>query len=303
VKAIIFGASGLLGRSITKTLSANHIVYAVSRSVVDDWLNSDSIIQIQQDICDFNIDGFTVKDQIDVAYYLAQSSSFRLFPEQAFDVFSVNIEGLFKAIHWAYQNQIRKFVLASSGGVYGSGNINGSSHSESTIVPVNRPLGFYLGSKMCAEIIVQNYAPYFENMVILRPFFIYGPGQNDTMLIPRLLKSVVEGKPIEISGNNGIYINPVFVDDAAAAFIRAKDLAGFHLINVGGKEIVSLREIVTLMGEVTGKKPVFKIISKDKKEPDKLLGDIDVMCRELSEPLVKLRDGLKIMWADMGVKG
>ncbi len=303
MKAIIFGASGLLGKSITKMFSANHIVYTVSRSNVDDWCDNDRIIQIQQDICNFAIDGFKVKDQIDVVYYLAQSSLFRLFPEQADDVFSVNIEGFFRVIHWAYQNRVRKFVLASSGGVYGSGDVNGNSHSESTIVPVNRPLGFYLGSKLCAEIIAQNYAPHFEAMVILRPFFIYGPGQNETMLIPRLLKSVAEGKPITISGNDGIYINPTYVEDAAAAFLRAQNLRGFHVINVGGKEIVSLREISTLMGEITGKTPVFKKSATDKKEPDKLIGDIDNMCRDLTEPQVKLKNGLQMTWAEMRLLG
>jgi nucleoside-diphosphate-sugar epimerase len=58
-----------------------------------------------------------------------------------------------------------------------------------------------------SEIIAENYAPYM-NIVILRFFFVYGPRQNTTMLIPRLIRSIKEGNPIILQGSNGIRINP-----------------------------------------------------------------------------------------------
>ena len=58
-------------------------------------------------------------------------------------------------------------------------------------------------------------------VVILRFFFVYGPGQSNEMLIPRLVKSVREGQPIALDGLDGLRINPVYVEDAVRAVVSA----------------------------------------------------------------------------------
>ena len=50
------------------------------------------------------------------------------------------------------------------------------------------------------------------SFAIIRPFFIYGPKQDKNMFIPRLFDNILNGREIFLSGEEGIIINPIYVD-------------------------------------------------------------------------------------------
>src|SRR5262249_10217802 len=141
-------------------------------------------------------------------------------------------------------------------GVYG-GRRDGVLRESDPLV-VNPALGFYLGSKLCAEIQLQDYRSFFKTGAILRPFFVYGPGQKADMLVARLIESVRHSRPVQLHGSNGLRLNPVFVEDAAAAFAAALDLTGWHVINIAGPNTLTLREICEKIGSILNRKPIFE---------------------------------------------
>src|SRR5690606_28137079 len=107
-----------------------------------------------------------------------------------------------KLLDYARHQGARTFIYASSGGIYNAG-----SHlcSEDANIYIGRDLGFYINSKLCSEILIESYAEHMT-VIILRFFFVYGPGQRTSMLIPRLVQSVYEGKIITLDGENGLHI-------------------------------------------------------------------------------------------------
>jgi nucleoside-diphosphate-sugar epimerase len=221
--------------------------------------------------------------------YLAQSEHFREFPERAQDIFDVNVANVQKMLEWARVSGVKRFILASSGGLYGHGDA--AFREDDAIGPIG-PLSYYLASKHCAELLAGSYANCFT-IVILRFFFVYGPGQKHSMLIPRLINSVRNGRPIILQGREGIRLNPIFVDDASVAICRSLDLASSHTINVAGPEVLSMRQIGTLIGKAVGREPVFEI------DPDAIprhvSGEISKMCTLLNSPRVFFADGLRSM--------
>jgi nucleoside-diphosphate-sugar epimerase len=150
-------------------------------------------------------------------------------------------------------------------------------------VPLGQ-LGYYLGSKACSEILVQSYASEFK-VGIIRPFFIYGPGQKRSMLIPRLYDSIKEGRPITLQGQEGIRINPVHVEDAASAVIAMIDLVDSAIFNIAGPEVLSIRQICEGMGRHLNRAPVFNIIDSSGND---LVADTTEMERELVKPKLRL---------------
>ena len=68
-----------------------------------------------------------------------------------------------------------------------------------------------------------------------------------SMLIPRLVDSVREGKPILLQGQSGIEINLIHASDAAFATQAALSLVGCHRINVAGPNVLSLGKYVSLL--------------------------------------------------------
>lgn len=149
-------------------------------------------------------------------------------------------------------------------------------------------LGFYYATKLASEMFLENYAKQM-NIIILRIFFAYGAGQRKSMLIPRLVHSIHEGKPIQIQGDHGITINPIHASDAARAIKAAMDLSGLHIINIGGAENINLRQIGDIIGRQLNKQPVFE---EKAAPPQNLLGDISKMCRLLGKPRICFHEGI-----------
>jgi UDP-glucose 4-epimerase len=126
----------------------------------------------------------------------------------------------------------------------------------------------------------------------LRFFFIYGPGQRN-MLIPGLAAKLRDGEPIPLAGDKGIRINPIYVDDAAAAIGGALALERSGLFNVAGPEIVSIGEIAAMMASELQVQPTF---THGPAQSD-LVADIQRMRQHLSAPEVGPVDGLRRLLA------
>jgi len=223
---------------------------------------------------------------VDAVIHLAQSSHFREFPAFAGDVFNVNTASTLRLLEYARTAGAKSFVYASSGGIYGYGD---EGFKEDEPIPQKDNLGFYLGTKLCSEVLAETYAPYMQ-IIILRFFFVYGPGQRNDMLLPRLVRSVREGNPILLRGKDGIRLNPIYVEDAANAVSRALMLRVSHKINIGGAEVLSIRRIGQLIGGVLGTEPVFE--AGDDAEPRHVIGDIHKMIRLLGAPEVSFEQGI-----------
>ena len=224
----------------------------------------------------------------DAVIYLAQSEHFREVPERAAEIFEVNTVGLLRFLQFARQSGARKFVLASSGGVYGPAD---TTLNENLPVLAQGDLGFYLGSKLCAEIVALNYAKLMS-VTVLRFFFVYGPGQRRTMLIPRLIDNIRDGRVVTLQGEDGIRLNPTYVTDAVAAIVKALEFTGTHKINVAGPDVLSLREVCNVIGREVGRKPSFAVV---REPPEHIVGDIERMKELLGPPEVSFEEGLQLM--------
>lgn len=282
---MISGASGLIGSHLMRSFGPDDEVYAISRSgavagarmldvdLGQTWSPED------------------LPRDVDVLIHLAQSEHYRDFPQRADDIFAVNTLSTLKLLDYARATGVRQFVLASTGGVYGSG---ADTFSEEHTIAAKGELGFYVGTRLCSEIISECYQPWM-NVVCLRFFFVYGPGQRQNMLIPRLVESVRTGRAIQLRGDNGLSINPVYVGDAVAAVRQAMLLKGSHKLNVAGPEVLSLRQIAQVIGEEVGQEPVFEIApAEDNRD---LIGDIERMRALLHVPQTTFRDGLRALVA------
>ncbi len=276
MNCLLFGASGLIGTHLMPMLQENNNVVTVGRGD-----KSSCVIDLGWEWA-----ANALPAHIDSVVYLAQSEKFRDFPEAAESIFRVNTLSLLKAFDYARRAGARTFVYASSGGVYGKSS--GVCAEEAAVCP-HGELGFYLGTKMCGEIIAENYTPYM-NVIVLRPFFVYGPGQRRDMLIPRLVECVREGRSIQIVGDDGLQINPTYVEDAVRAILRALSLDMSSKINIGGPEILSMRQIGEQIGQALGKEALFE---KNPGTPESIVGSIDKMSRLLWQPKVAFAEGIR----------
>jgi len=112
-------------------------------------------------------------------------------------------------------------------------------------------------------------------LVIARLFHPYGPRQLAPRLIPRLAERIEHGEEVVLRPSQGEAgrprINPVYVDDAAEALhllATAPGLvAGPRIVNIGGPDIVTVRELALLIARQLGKTCRFR---EDRSAPEAL---------------------------------
>lgn len=241
---LVTGASGFLGSHLLGRLVADgHTVHAILRGSSS---APPGLVALSADLADGDFVS-RLPARIDAVIHLAQSRHYRRFPECAADILAVNVQATALLADYARRAGASRFIFTSSGGVYG--------HSEERLVETApaSPLNYYLSSKYAAELLLANYRNFFHT-IILRPFFLYGPGQNG-MLVSNLLAKVRSGEDVVIEGNPGLHLNPLFVCDAVAALRSTLALDRSAVINLCGDDTVSLTRLVGLMGEAVGRTP------------------------------------------------
>lgn len=280
-KILLTGANGLVGSKLcNKLATGDSEVYAAVKSFPDKPIKNVKYIVL--DLCKkLNTDD--LPRDIDYLVHLAQSNKFKEFPEGANDVFSVNVSSTHQFLEYARKSNVKHFIYASSGGIYSQSK---SKLNENSSIQKNNELGNYLGSKICGEILVQNYSPFFKTSII-RPFFIYGFGQKRNMLLPRIYDCVANEVPIDLCGEEGLRINPIHVEDIVFSIKNLLERGVSPIYNLAGPKNLSLRQICDSIGDYIGKDPVYKITSGIEIN---LVSDISLMKSELYSPRISLLD-------------
>jgi nucleoside-diphosphate-sugar epimerase len=284
MRVLVTGATGSIGSPLLRRLAPANDVFAISRRGGPEL---EGVEWIRLDLSQ-PLDRSELPAEIDAIAHLAQSERYRDFPEGALDLFAVNVRSTAELLEYARGAGARSFVLASTGGTY--------AHDPDPIAE-DAPLSTtvpYFRSKRMAELLVENYSDELGG-AILRFFFAYGPGGK--LLVARLAAKILAGEEIAVEGDPGMAINPIYIDDAAAAVEGALGLSEQVTVNVAGDEVVRVRELVERLAVAMGREVR---IGPGGDSPGDLVADTSRMRSLLGiRPEVTLDDGLKAVAKDI----
>jgi nucleoside-diphosphate-sugar epimerase len=190
----------------------------------------------------------------DVVVYLAQAREWRTFPAAAPDILSLNVTCLLRAADYCSRACAQKLLFASTGSIYSETR---KPAIEDQPVDVLCSRSFYAASKLAGELLLRPYASAFD-VIILRLFMPYGPGQDNRMLLPSIVRKVREAKPIQLHYPDGLVANPVAVDDIAEVICRVLTCSGSPTLNVAGPHELTLRDIASMVGRLLSREPLFE---------------------------------------------
>ena len=117
---LVTGATGLVGSHLLEPLSRFYNIHAITRSKINN-----EILKVKWYHADLK-DDFNIKilpANIEAVIYLAQSKDYKDFPKKAIDIFEINTVKLLKMLDYARKAGAKKFIYASSGGVYAQENM------------------------------------------------------------------------------------------------------------------------------------------------------------------------------------
>jgi UDP-glucose 4-epimerase len=283
MKVLLTGATGFIGRHLARELSPRHQIYCITRSF-DEELQDLGCLVIQTDL-QYPLNLNVLPDQVDAVVHLASVNP--ASPDQANESFKVTVASTQYLLDYGRKAGIRHFVYASSGSVYGFGERPWKEEDPA------QAMNFYAVHKRCAELLVNSYAQFFSTCV-LRLFFPYGPGQSSRRRIPMIIERIREGKSVTIFNDGKPKINPIYISDVVRIIEKALNLQGNFVVNVAGDQVVDMKQLALLIGNIIGRKPSFENI-KDNATLD-LIADNQRMHQLFKlGSLVSLEEGLKRM--------
>jgi UDP-glucose 4-epimerase len=187
-------------------------------------------------------------DGVDVVFHLAARVSIRASVERFYEDAQTNVMGTLSLLQGCAAQKVRRFVYASSMGVYADAPTPDPIPETYPTEPIS-PYGV---GKLAGEKYLLCLANALNlEPVILRYFNTYGPRQGYTPyvgVITIFIKRLLAGEPPVIFGDGGQSRDFVYVGDIADATVLAaqKDVAG-ETFNVGTGLATSVNQVAEML--------------------------------------------------------
>jgi nucleoside-diphosphate-sugar epimerase len=252
---LITGINGFLAQHLLKyCLAQGEKVLGIARTAP--LIEHENYTHLHEDLVHCDIEK-VLPEGISKVFHLAQSSRYREVPDGMGDVYQVNVHATQRLLEWSRRSGVTHFIYASTGNVYGNTK---QIYTESD--PVN-PHSFYAWSKVLGESLCKSYAEYMK-ITVFRIFGLYGDGQHN-MLIPNMIDKVAKGDVINLAQGQGLYINPIYVEDACQLMMGVMENQdkNLEIINLGGPKKYHLGEIVDAIGQVLKVSPLVESNEND----------------------------------------
>lgn len=274
---LVTGASGFLGSHLVLELLRRRggRIYTLSRQPRP--LSSRRVVAVAHDLGD-PIPRGALPKRIATVYHCASPAG----PITDLGALrAANVEGTQHLLDYAAGAGARRFVYVSSGGVCRRGT---RPLTEGAPLEPDTP---YLRAKAEGERALERARGSLP-LAVIRLFFPYGPGQREGLL-PRLCDNLVHGEPIRVGRAGGPRLNPIHVRDAARLLHRiASHDARDVVVNVAGRETVSIARLASTLGRHLGVRPV---LVRDAAPRPSLVGDLRRLKR-YGSPRLGLEAGL-----------
>ena len=262
-KIIVTGGFGFIGSHFVNYVlkNTNHDVMVVDNlTYASNPNNIDGQVEfLKKDICDVNEDDLGKYDYI---VHFAAESHVDNSIKNGLPFVRTNVEGTFNLLEVARKNKhLKKFFHISTDEVYGDMedyvgykisnedfNLVGSSYYSATKV----------GSDMLVMAAGRTYGlPY----LISRTCNNYGENQHEEKFLPKIIKSIKEGKEIPVYGDGGHVREWVHADDNSKAIYTLLTSENVNKVyNIGTQELYTNNDIISMVGEILGEDVKFKYV-------------------------------------------
>jgi UDP-glucose 4-epimerase len=215
--------------------------------------------------------------------------------------FEINSVGTFNVVQAALAAGAQRLVYVSSASAYGTPQRFPMAEDH----PL-RPFLPYGASKLAGELTGLSFQATFGlPCVIGRPFCVYGPGENPESAlveVARYLRWHLRGEPIQVVGDLDHKTRDfVHVRDLVAALLVIADRAPpGEIVNLGSGEECSMRQLVDLIGVVTGRTPIVTALPEVTDDTYRLVADISKLRGLGFDPTMTLADGVSDLATQLG---
>ena len=302
-RILVTGGAGFIG--------SNTVRYALDRgltvSVLDSFehavLSKDDLLELGAHVLELDIQDPRVFERLsgpfDAIVHLAAQVSVPKSIQDPERNHSINVSGTEHVLQFAQQNEVKRFIFASSSAVYG--DCETMPLSESSEGELQSP---YAKSKLEIEQKIDTFFQQGSEFLSLRFFNVYGPEQrldsNYGAVVPIFIDCFSQGIQPTVYGSGRQSRDFVNVRDIARLLV---DLSieewpqpKQSVYNVGTGQSVTIFELASLIHELSKSKFDFEPNFQNERAGDieHSVASIEAIKRDLNwEPEISLEDGLR----------
>jgi nucleoside-diphosphate-sugar epimerase len=272
-RILVTGSKGFVGSHLVTAL-AN-----VGFEVVGFDLDQGNILNYQ-----FNLDG------IRHVFHLAARTFIPASWEEPFEFYKTNLLGTLNVLDACRKSGCSLTYLNAY--PYGQPLTNpiNEEHPLSATTPYNH-------SKILAEYLCRFYSEKFNlSIVILRAFNLYGPGQNETFLIPHIIRQTLDPK-IDIIKIRDLRPKRdyLYIEDAIQAMILSCGHKGFSIYNLGSGNSYNVEDIINNVKQILKIEKKYISLKQERKgEILDMVADISKIERDLGwQPKISFNEGIR----------
>lgn len=231
---LITGASGMLGSCLVDALSvwnrdqmAPCRIVAISRNLnaaakrfrpvwKEDFFSFQAL-----DVCG-ELNG--LPDTVDYIIHAASSADPVSMAKYPVEILLANVHGTKNLLDYGMSHGMKRFLLVSSGEVYGQPDAQLSDFKEDYCGPLDlsNSRSCYPEGKRAAEVLCQSYiSQYQADAVIARPCHLFGPTMTDqdSRAVSEFLRKAAVGEDIQLKSAGTLERSHCYVPDAAKALL------------------------------------------------------------------------------------
>ncbi|HET6150314.1 MAG TPA: NAD-dependent epimerase/dehydratase family protein [Polyangia bacterium] len=208
----------------------------------------------------------------------------------------VNVTGTLRVLEACARASVGHLVFASSSSVYGVDSAVPFRESDAC----GKPASPYAATKRSGELsaFVAHHLQSLD-VTCLRFFTVYGPRQRPDLAIHKFTRLIDGGQAIELYGDGSTSRDYTWIDDIIDGTVAAIDeqmrlrVPGYRLYNLGGSRTTSLLQLVELISDALGKKPVIGWRPEQPGDMRRTLADLTLAGSTLGyAPRVAIDDGI-----------
>ena len=261
-KILVTGAAGFIGMHTCLKLLKNNIIIGVDnlspyydinlkKKRLDILKKEKNFFFHKLDICNNKkLNLIFKKIKPDLVVHLAAVAGVRHSITNPSPYIQTNLVGFANIIHLSKIYKVKHFVYASSSSVYG-GNTKKIAEERDLVV---KPVSLYAATKKSNELVAYNYSSLFLMPTTgLRFFTVYGPWGRPDMALFMFVKSIIQGKKINVFNRGNMSRDFTYVDDIVDGIVkvikkpkvsRNKKTIPYSIFNIGSGKSIKLMDFI-----------------------------------------------------------
>ena len=309
MKYFITGGAGFIGSTLSEKLLQDGIkIVSIDNfcNFYDPKLKENNIANITEndnykiykgDIRDRKIlERIFNENKFDCVIHLAAMAGVRTSIENPCLYQEVNCLGTQNLLEEMKKHNTKNLIMASSSSVYG--NCKEVPFKENMIVDF--AISPYAATKKANEVMTYTYHELYNmNVIMLRFFTVYGPKQRPDLAINKFTRLILNNEEIPMFGDGTTSRDYTYIDDIVDGIIKSinyveKNENVYEIINLGNSNSVSLKEMITTIGQVLNTEPKIKQLPMQPGDVDRTYADITKARKLLGyEPQTTFEEGIR----------